>query len=256
MTCKYTPWYKIMEEVFGSSVPHKSDDEISGYISREDWMIVPLSGETDKNKSKAAQRPNLYFSLRHEGTISFGIAYDKLACVNKFRDIILPFNEKERSELLKKLSILNDDVLTVVSEKIKYFHRLERPNYNEVFSAKSNEMNLDLLKQAFKEVDKIIAKRECLDSNQKFQLAPTIDIVTGETEANEKAFRDILLKIKPIYDMTVNLRTENDFDICNGCLCFSCEEKGQHELCKCPCPGFPKHVGRKTYCSSRIVNLA
>ena len=254
MIGNYTLWYHILEEVFGNRLPHKSNQEIQGYVSRNDWMIIPLFGETDKNKAKEAERPNLYISLRTEGSIGFGIAYDKIACVNKLRDIILPFNEGERNELLKKLAVLDDTVFTYVNKKIRHYHRLETPEYEVVFEQKSNEINLDSLVQAFRKVDKIMEARKCLDRKDIYQLAPSIDLLSGTIEADERHFRETMIKIRPVYEMTINLRTEVDYSVCNGCLCFTCEEKGSHDLCKCPCPGFPKHVGKKVFCSSRNVS--
>lgn len=38
---------------------------------------------------------------------------------------------------------------------------------------------------------------------------------------------------------------------CNGCLCFSCKEKGQYEDCECPCPNFPNPSGIVIGCCLR-----
>lgn len=249
---KYVSWYRVLEAVFGSRVPHLSDKEILRYVSERDWMIIPLSGETDKEKSKLAQRPNLYISLSHEGSITFGIVYDKLNAVRSLRNILLPYNERERNELLARLAVLDDSFTTAVNRKTKRHHR-ETPDYEESFEHKSNKMDHGLFGEVFKEVDKILNERELLDAKKKYQLAPTIGLVYGETERKETAFKEALLKIKPIYEMTVKARTEEDFEICGDCLCFTCAEKGMHEECNCPCPGFPKPLGITTECYIRGV---
>jgi len=248
---KYTMWYRILEQVFGACVPHLSDHEIQQYVSERDWMIIPLSGESDKEKAKLAPRPNLYIDLSQEDWISFGIVYEKLDSVENLRNIISPYNERERIELIEKLVTLADSFLTTVNRKIKRHHHLETPVYEAVFHQKCNKMDYDQFIKVFKAVDRILDERELLDTEKKYQLAPTVGLVYGETKREEKAFKEALLKIKPIYEMTVKVRTEEEFEVCNGCLCFTCDEKGEHEDCKCPCPGFPKSPSKTMECYMR-----
>lgn len=250
-TSKYIIWYRILEQVFGILVPHLSDHEISRYVSEKDWMIIPLSSESDKEKAKLAPRPNLYIDLSQEGWISFGIVYEKLDSVKNLRNIISPYNERERNELIAKLATLDDNFLTTVNRKIKRHHHSETPDYEAAFEQKSNKMDYDQFVKVFKVVDEILNERGLLDAKRKYQLAPTIGLVYGETKREEKAFKEALLKIKPIYEKTVKVRTEEEFEICNDCLCFTCDEKGEHEICKCPCPGFPKSPSKTTECYVR-----
>lgn len=245
---KYVTWYRILEQVLGTHVPHLSDNEIPRYVSERDWIIIPLSGESDKEKAKLAPRPNLYIDLSQEGRISFGIVYEKLDSVKNLRNIISPYNERERSELIEKLTTLDDSFLTTVNRKIKQHHPKETPDYKAAFELKSNKMDYNQFIRIFKVVDRILDERELLDTEKKYQLAPTIGLVYGETKREEKAFKEALSKIKPIYEMCVKVRTEEEFEVCNGCLCFICDEKNEHEDCKCPCPGFPKSPSKTVEC--------
>ncbi len=111
-------------------------------------------------------------------------------------------------------------------------------------------MNYDQFIRAFKVLDMILDERELLEAEKKYQLAPTIGLVYGEVKREEGTFKEALLKIKPIYEMTVKVKTEEDFKICNGCLCFVCDEKGKYEYCG-SCPSFPKSPGKVTECYIR-----
>lgn len=248
---KYIIWYRIIEQVFGTCVPHLPDDEIQRYISERDWMIIPLPGESDKDKAKRATRPNLYIDLSQEDWISFGIVYEKLDSVKNLRNIISPYNERERNELIEKLVTLDDSFLTTVNRKIKRHYHLEAPVYEVAFQQKSNTMDYEQFIKVFKAVDRILDERELLDAEKKYQLAPTVGLVYGESKREEKAFKEALLKIKPIYEMAVKVKTKEEFEVCNGCLCFTCDEKGEHEECKCPCPGFPKSPSKTIECYVR-----
>jgi hypothetical protein len=237
---RYIPWYRILGDVFGNYAPSLSDGEIPRYVSERDWMIIPLLGEDNKEKSKLAPRPNLYIDLSQEGLITFGIVYEKLDSIKNLRNILSPYNERERSELIGKLAVLDDSFLTTVNRKIERHHYSEAPEYQESFRHISNKMDYDKFVKAFKVVDKILDERKLLDAEKRYQLAPTVNLVDGETEREEKAFKNALLKIKPVYEMVVKTRTEEEYEVCNGCLCFTCVKKGKHEDCNCPCPGFPK----------------
>lgn len=249
--CKYIMWYRILEQIFGTCIPHLSDDEIQKYVSERDWMIIPLSGESDKQKAKNAPRPNLYIDLSQD-SISFGIVYEKLDSIKNFRNIISPYNERERNDLLQELATLDDSFLTTVNRKTKSHHPLETPDYEAILRLKSNRMNYDQFVEVFKVVDRILDERDLLDTERKYQLAPTIGLVYGEVKKEEEAFKEALSKIKPIYEMTVKVRTEEEYEICNGCLCFTCDEKGEYEDCKCPCPGFPRSPSITVECYIKV----
>ncbi len=119
---KYIVWYRLLESIFGNQVPHLTEEEIVRFVSENDWMIIPLLGETDKEKAKLAQRPNLYIDLSNKDLINFGIVYEKLESIERFRDIVTPYNERERKEIIERLSTLDDGFLTTVSRKIKMHH--------------------------------------------------------------------------------------------------------------------------------------
>ena len=108
---KYIYWYKLVESVFGTDVPHLTDNQIEDCVSDKDWIIIPIVGERSKQDARKSQRPNLYFSLSQDKKVVAGITYDKIEGVRRFREIISPFNEKYRAIILERL----EDTLTTVS---------------------------------------------------------------------------------------------------------------------------------------------
>lgn len=248
---KYVEWYRLLESVFGNHVPHISDTAITLYVSDRDWIIIPIPGETNKKDSRLAQRPNLWFSLSDEDQVNFGIVYDKLASVERLRNIVSPFNERERNEIIERLVTLDDSFLTKAHRKIKTHHWSEAPDYRVVFEQESNRMDYTQFVKAFNVIDKILDERNLLDGEKRYQLAPSIDLVSGEIEKDETCFKEALLKIKPTYEVAIKVRTKEEFETCDGCLCLTCDEKGEYEYCKCPCPGFPKSPSKTTECYVR-----
>jgi hypothetical protein len=208
----YVKWYRHLESVFGNYVPQLEDKEILEYVSERNWMIIPVQGESDKKDSRLAQRPNLWFSLSEKDLIDFGIVYDKLESVERLRNIIAPYNEYERNEIINRLAVLDDSFLTKVHQKIKTHHWSETPYYKVAFKQKSDLMDYDQFAKAFDAVDKILHERDLLDSGKKYKLAPSIDLVSGKIQRNESKFTEVLAKIKPTYEFAVSLRTEFEFE--------------------------------------------
>ena len=209
---KYIGWYRYLESVFGNLVPHLTDEEIMGYVSDKDWIIVPIAGEEDKRDAKLAERPNLFFDLSHEGKISFGIAYDKLNSVRRLRNILSPFNVQERDEIIQQLSTFDDSFVTKALRKTKRLYWRESPSYEDAFVQHSNKMDYEQFIELFKVVDEIMDERKLLEEGKKYQLAPSVDIISSEVRREENAFKEKLSKIKSIYEVVIKVRTEEEFE--------------------------------------------
>lgn len=209
---KYVAWYRLVESVFGENIPYLTNEEIMEYVSNEDWIIVPIAGEKDKEDAKQAQRPNLYFELSDESKIIIGITYDKLYSVERLRNIISPFNERERNEIIAKLAALDDSFFTKAYRKIKTSYWAESPTYEEVFVEESNKMDYGQFIELFKVVDEIMNERTLLEKGKKYKLAPAINIVNVKTNKDENNFKEKLIKIKPIYEVALRVRTQQEFE--------------------------------------------
>jgi len=209
---KYIAWYRLVELVFGNDVPHLTNKEIMDYVSNEDWIIVPIAGEKDKKDSRQAQRPNLFFDLSDESLINVGITYDKLDSVERLRNIMSPFNEKERNEIIERLVTLDDFFLTKVYRKTKKSYWAESPTYEEVFAVHSNKMSYDQFVELFKIVDRIMDERRLLEKGKKYKLAPVINIVNVKTNRDKNNFKEMLSKIKPVYEVALKVRTQEEFE--------------------------------------------
>lgn len=246
---KYVSWYQIIESVFGASVPHLTNDQIEKMIFETDWMIIPLIGELSKKDAMNALRPNLYIDLSDTNDIYFGIVYENLDSVDSLRNILLPYNEKERNELIAKLSTLDDSFKTTVNRKLKPKHFSQSPTYERVFEVKSKLMTLTHFREAFRAVDSVLAERALLDKRKTYQLAPTVSLLQGRMPQDEREFTIALQEIKPIYEMTVKMKTEEQVQVCHNCLCFTCLPKLAD--CVCPCLSYPKPLGKVIECHKK-----
>ena len=79
--------------------------------------------------------------------------------------------------------------------------------------------------------------------------------MSGKINKDENAFKEALLKIKPTYEIAIAVRTKEEFESCDGCLCYRCDEKGKYEDCSpCPGPGFPRSTDKTTIPGTTILH--
>ena len=229
---KYVYWYRIVESIFGTDVPHLTDYQIEDCVSDKDWIILPVAGERSKQDARKSQRPNLYFSLSEDKKVVAGITYDKIEGVRRFREIISPFNEKYRATILERLACLDDGFFTTVFRKTKNSYWGESPEYDEAFSQQSNKMNLPAFVRVFKAVDKIDAERDLLGKGKKYHLAPAINLVDITLSRDESSFKKFFSQMKPVYEVAVNVRTEEEFETEEAQATAVALKKKQQEFAK------------------------
>lgn len=107
---------------------------------------------------------------------------------------------------------MDDSFFTIVYRKIKEYYWGQSPNYEAVFAEHSNRMNYEQLVDVFKVVDAIMSERSMLEKGKKYRLAPVINIVNVKTNRDENDFKEKLAKIKPIYEITLRVRTQEEFE--------------------------------------------
>jgi hypothetical protein len=117
MRSNYVPWYRLAQDVLGDLLPNLSDAEIVSRVSRLNYLIFPLEGETTKDE--AANRPDPHIDIKlGERTIRIGLRCNSIASVEKMRNILDSFHSKEKQELLNELEKLDDDFQTAIYSKI------------------------------------------------------------------------------------------------------------------------------------------
>ena len=73
-------------------------------------------------------------------------------------------------------------------------------------------MNYEQLIKLFKVVDAIMKERSMLEKGKKYQLAPAINTVNVKTGRDEDCFKEKLSNIKPIYEIALRVRTQEEIE--------------------------------------------
>jgi hypothetical protein len=209
---KYIPWYRIMEDELGDLVPHLSDDEIIGYVSEANWLVVPLGSESTRNQAKNRPAPNLYFSI-HTKSIHLGLSYQNQPSLALFKNIAHEFHDPHRSDLIKNLRKLGDGFRTSVYKMIRENHPRQQPDYEEVYSFITNtidEIKLEKLISISNEIREEGRKRRSDEDKNWPPIIPGIDLANLRITINENAFRNVLRQLKPVYKIILNIKTRRE----------------------------------------------
>lgn len=213
---EYILWYKIASNAINDeNIARKlSDDEIISFVSEENWMALPRKGETEKRHVYNRSDPNIYFSLNSE-SIGIGIVCNTISSVDKVLNLLTSYHSSERDTLVQALYSLDDDFHTGISRKIKEFHFLQPPEYEEVKSIQSNKMTNKFVMDALRVARSI--RDEGLEWKRKedlaqLPLAPHVELAYTRIPRSEKLFKRKILQLSPVYQACLGLKTVSQIE--------------------------------------------
>jgi hypothetical protein len=212
---EYLKWYRLAEEVLSELVPPLDTNEVYGFISKNNWLIIPAGNEKEKSQSITRSDPNIYFSLRLEGKIRIGLVCNTLESVRRIRNILHGFHTAERENLISELRKLDGTFKTVVQKKIKEHNPLQTPIYKNEFEFPTNIVDDSLLSKTFERIDQILEEGQTMmkmDPKRWRVLAPKLVIAEVFIDRDESKFKEVLSKLKPAYEIALQIKTKEQID--------------------------------------------
>jgi len=258
---RYVKLYHIAQDVLGDKLvkPIEDDNEIiSEWISREEWLMLPLPSENSMNDAKNRMEPNIYVSIYDTNKyVEIGVEANTLDCVYQLKNILHEFHNKEKSHLLEKISQLDDSFSTEVNRKIKDKHFSQRPEYKQEFLIQSNNLDNGSIDEMFLIVDKIRERglnlKEVRGTSHPIE-TPTVKLISTEFQNDDEIFKQKLLSIKPIFETCLNIKTESELNklekekivvICTKCKEIIPENDFAHDHFCQKCRSFLKRTKMK-----------
>jgi len=209
----FVKWYRISESVLGNLVPHLSDQGIVSFVSDNKWLVVPTEYETDRRDSINRRDPDMFINLSEKGKIGVGIVYNTLASIERLRNLLHIFHSLDKDELLKRLNELDDEFMTTVERKTKDHYFFQTPGYEEVLEFRSNEIDSSSISEIFERADQILyeGRREMERRGIRWNpVLPHINLAITWTERDEDAFRAKLEQLRPIYEIVLRIKTDEE----------------------------------------------
>jgi hypothetical protein len=206
----YIAWYNIAVDVFGGTIPNLKDDEILRFVSKNNWLIIPMTHEVGREESIARSDPNLYFELREKGKIDVGFVCNTLESVRRMKNLLHGFHTVEKDQLIQKLRKMDEAFTTRIERKIKESHPLQTPKYQIDYEFPTNQMDDALLLEAFEQIARILEERDVLQeqNGEGWRLAPIINLAYTVIDQDENKFRAVLKQLKPIYQLVLRVKTD------------------------------------------------
>src|SRR6266581_4250954 len=137
---KYVPWFRAAQEVLGDSVTRVRDEDVSKWVSKLDWAILPYGNEESAEEAKNRPFPNIWLRLE-DRQMTIGLVCNTVRSIERMKNILTGFHTPEKQDFLNHMRKLDDTFQTSVSTKIKEFNPRQSPDYQSGMSVKSNRIS-------------------------------------------------------------------------------------------------------------------
>ena len=180
---------------------------ISNWVSQSDWLIIPTPTEADLSVAKNRPDANIYFGLN--GEIDLGLVCNTLASIWKMENILLHYHTAERDKFLELLSRLDNEFYTEVGRKIYDHYWGQSPRHTVDISYRSNSMTENRFRRLFSKAHEIHEEgKELTGKNANVaRLLPTLSLASTNVTLNKEAFIQKLTALKPLYEISLAVRT-------------------------------------------------
>nr|WAI00007.1 MAG: hypothetical protein OI720_00245 [Candidatus Methanoperedens sp.] len=210
----YIKLFNIAYEELGSNLMRKlKDSEVVDWISRENWLMLPLPTERKMEDAKNRCDPNIYIALT--GKIGIGLTCNTIDSVEKMRNILDSYHNPEKENLLSAMKKLDDTFTASVSRKIKESHFAQSPEYKQEMELRSNQIDDKIIKNIFQITDEIrkngIKLMKSRGTSHPIE-APTFELAYSEFQMNEAIFRRKLQELKPVFETCLHVKKSRELE--------------------------------------------
>lgn len=228
---QYIKWFKIAQEVLGNNLVKKLDDaEVVNWISRENWLMLPLPTETDMKHAKNRQDPNIYITLFETNSgnekMGIGLTCNTIKSVEKMQNILDSYHDSDRERLLSALKKLDNNFKASVSSKIKEIHFAQSPEYDCKFELHSNQIDEKSITKIFQIANDIrergLRLKDLRGTSHPIE-APSFEIAYCEFTLDEEKFRKKMRELMPVLEACLRVKRTNELTRIKGKL-----EKGNN----------------------------
>ena len=188
----YLLWHQALKDAFIDPATLEQEEKIA-YHEYGSWLIYPPTNN---------EAPKIMLRVEKEW-ITFAISYETPEGLNRLRNVLNMQGNRASTELLVQLNKLDSRF------KTKLFKRIEIQNnavYTEIKSFISNKLDATLLKSLIVDAEAIKQEGLRIRKNSQEKLTFSFSLVYLSFESNLPNFANFLAAMKPIYDLTLNLR--------------------------------------------------
>jgi hypothetical protein len=203
-------------------------------VFNNDVMVLTLPDETTKDEISNRADPSICI-IDHpdEENIEVVLQCNTLKSVDKFRNILDSYHSREKADLVRGLSELDNDFMTVIYSKKKTYNFGQSPKYEKDLIYQSRSISEKEIDQIFNRVDEIRVEGiewKIRDGRRDPPELPAIGIAGVSITRDENCFKRKLEQIKPIYVSTLSVKTQSELRKAHK-LTSKWREEERHSQC-------------------------
>jgi hypothetical protein len=149
-----------------------------------------------------------------ENKVVIGLVFNTIKSVDKAKNILTSFHQKERDELEKNLKNLDDEYETILNIKTKEYNRRQSPKYTPVMKITTNKLDENFIIKMFEQVVQIRkegkekAKYARMENRFYFE-GPIINLARIEIKSDENEFKKRILELRDIFLICSSVKTDS-----------------------------------------------
>jgi hypothetical protein len=207
---KYVPWFSLARRILGDLMPDVSQQDVSKWVSEQDWAMLPLDEEETAEDVKNRPYPNIWFHMEDD-KMTVGLVCNTVRSIERMSNILLGFHSVDRQEFVENLGHLDDTFQTRVSTKIKEYNPRQPPDYHNGPSRQSNELSSQDFVKIFERAEEIrqqgLARRR-KEGKAWSPEAPSLTLARSTFRIEPKLFMTKLAQLKPLYAISLRVKTK------------------------------------------------
>ena len=196
-------------------MPDRSDAVMQMCLFENDVMILPLLQETTKEEIASRADPSICIIDRQgQEKMEIVLQCNTLKSVEKLRNILDLRQQKQKGDLLDRLSKLDEDFETLVYSKQKPYNFGQSPSYvvDRAYPSRTiSENDIDLLFRRVDEIRKQGIDQKLLVNRRDPPELPAIGLAHVSVTRDESLFQNKLEQIKPIYKAALDVKTNSEW---------------------------------------------
>ncbi len=233
-------------------LPNLDFESFKRYVSRENWMPIPLKYELVEKKQDItnSKRPHICIVLE-KNTIAFDIFYNGTQSVKNFMNILEKESLTEKREFINVLKLLDERFSYHLLYCEKFFSAA--PEWETEIEGKCENLTDEKIEQLLNKIKEVLQKREFRQSIIPNSHIASLGMAIADVTVNKNdsiAIKDALQNVIDIFKVCTKIKSFSEINKIRK------EDEKQIKVRKCPdCSKVFEYNTARTICPKCIVEI-
>lgn len=219
---QYIEWYNLAQETIDNEeiIPKISDDRIIDVVSERNWLPIPIKIEQTKEHTKNRDNCKIWISIGrafgdpiNSKKIQMGLSYNNQKGIDRFVNLLLPFNSELRKSVVEKFSKTDPRYKLIIYRKVKEFNYAQVPDYDPVLEFAVNKIKDKEINEILELVQRLSveARQKSKEEKEKGKYFSDFPEISLEIEINrdKEEFKKLMVETVELYKILSRVEDEN-----------------------------------------------